>query len=224
MTDSASGRLADRTEILVDASFAAARPDPALAADVYDRAIELGLGRELEEVLLQSYLFVGFPRALEALAAWRAHSGSEPAPATEDDLGLWQERGVRVCRAVYGEAYGPLRERMRQVHPDLDRWMIGEGYGKVLGRPGVPLVDRELAVVATLIALSAPRQLHSHLRGALEVGAEVDTVAAVVDRCCRRISTEAAAEVQRVWAAVEERRRARAHQRPVQPAHGETDR
>src|SRR5207248_8415091 len=50
----------------------------------------------VEEIILQSYLFAGFPRALNAARAWRAVSG-EAAPlededASVDDLGTWRER------------------------------------------------------------------------------------------------------------------------------------
>ena len=49
--------------------------------------------------------------------------------------------------------------------------MVAEGYGKVLGRSGLDLVDRELCIVAMLAVQDAPRQLYSHLRGALNAGA-----------------------------------------------------
>ena len=61
--------------------------------------------------------------------------------------------------------------------------MIVEGYGKILGRPGLDLVRRELCVIAQVAVLGAPRQLRSHLKGALEAGAppsEVDAAFAVI--------------------------------------------
>src|SRR6266566_8952883 len=50
----------------------------------------------VEEIILQSYLFAGFPRALNAARAWRAVSG-RPAPVEDDeatpkDLKLWKKR------------------------------------------------------------------------------------------------------------------------------------
>jgi hypothetical protein len=35
---------------------------------------------EVEEALLQSYLFLGYPTALNALARWRARTGIAPGP------------------------------------------------------------------------------------------------------------------------------------------------
>jgi 4-carboxymuconolactone decarboxylase len=126
----------------------------------------------VEETILQSYLFVGFPGALNALVSWR-RLRPETAPRTEgsDDPARWAARGERVCREVYGTAYEGLRHNVASLHPDVDQWMLKEGYGKVIGRPGLELAVRELCIVATLAVQHAPRQLHSHLRGALQVGA-----------------------------------------------------
>jgi hypothetical protein len=50
--------------------------------------------------------------------------------------------------------------------------MIVEGYGKVLGRPGLDAGDvRELCIVALLAVAGRAAQLYSHLRGALNAGA-----------------------------------------------------
>src|SRR5213080_958881 len=51
----------------------------------------------VEEIILQSYLFAGFPRTLNAARAWRAVSG-RPAPdqdeeASAKDLAAWRKRG-----------------------------------------------------------------------------------------------------------------------------------
>ena len=148
----------------------AARDEDALAA-----AMEALSGASdaiaVEEALLQSYLFVGYPVALNTLALWRARSG-RPAPLpSEDDWELWTRRGADVCRQVYGGQYGELRENVRALHPDLKRWMVAEGYGKVLGRGGLDLRERELCIVAMLVVLDTPWQLYSHLRSALSTGA-----------------------------------------------------
>jgi len=127
----------------------------------------------VEESLLQSYLFLGFPAALTALAEWRKLTGTRPRPNTAADPADpagWGDRGEAVCRAVYGRAYEKLRGNVRRVHPAMDDWMIREGYGKVLGRDGLDLATRELCIVAILAATRWEPQLHSHLRGALHVG------------------------------------------------------
>src|SRR5258708_29177694 len=84
----------------------------------------------IEELLLQTYLFAGFPRALNAFREWRRfapvpHESAAPAP----DVKTWLERGTATCRAVYGAMYDKLRRNIDALHPALDSWMIVEGYG-----------------------------------------------------------------------------------------------
>ena len=148
----------------------------------------------VEEIILQSYLFAGFPRALNAARAWRAVSGeaapTEDEEASVDDLVTWRDRGEETCAIVYGDHYERLRQNIRDLHPALDEWMIVDGYGKVLSRPGVDLRTRELCVVAACAVSGQQRQLHSHLHGALNVGASVGEVTAVLDALSDLISRD----------------------------------
>jgi alkylhydroperoxidase/carboxymuconolactone decarboxylase family protein YurZ len=64
--------------------------------------------------------------------------------------------------------------------PEVFLWMELEGYGKVLSRPGLDVIDRELAIVACLMIEHRPAQLHSHIRGALNVGAPRELLGDVV--------------------------------------------
>lgn len=139
----------------------------------------------VEELLVQSYLFSGFPRALNAAREWRRLA---PAPAVEADesddvasVHMWPVRGEATCRAVYGGMYERLRENVRALHPALDAAMVAEGYGRILGRPGLDLQRRELCIVAACAATGQDRQLHSHLHGALNVGVSPEVLAAAID-------------------------------------------
>jgi 4-carboxymuconolactone decarboxylase len=148
----------------------------------------------VEEIILQSYLFAGFPRALNAARAWRAVSG-RPAPADDpdasvDDLETWRARGEETCATVYGDHYEKLRRNIRDLHPALDEWMIVDGYGKVLSRPGVDLRTRELCVVAACAVSGQQRQLHSHFHGALNAGSSAGELAAVLDALTDLISRD----------------------------------
>jgi 4-carboxymuconolactone decarboxylase len=128
----------------------------------------------IDELVIQSYLFNGFPRALNAAREWRrivpvaSPSADDPAdPARADE---WLARGEATCHAVYDGMYEKLRENVYRLHPALDAVMVMDGYGKVLGRPGLDLARRELCVIAACAATQQDRQLHSHLHGALNVG------------------------------------------------------
>lgn len=143
----------------------------------------------VEEIILQSYLFAGFPRALNAAREWRRASGVRAPSTDEDALAMgcreWRERGEATCATVYGATYERLRSNIRELHPALDEWMIVDGYGKVLGRPGLGLRRRELCIVAVCGVLEQERQLHAHLHGALNAGAtpaEVDDTLQIVSR------------------------------------------
>ncbi|MDQ8166101.1 MAG: carboxymuconolactone decarboxylase family protein [Gemmatimonadota bacterium] len=137
----------------------------------------------LDELVLQSYLFAGFPRALNAARELRrvAEGGPSTGGALPDfadsyaNTFEWRLRGQDTCSDVYGPMYEKLRANIRQLHPALDEWMIVEGYGKVLSRPGLDLRRRELCIVAACVAAGQDRQLHSHLHGARNVGV-ADTV------------------------------------------------
>jgi 4-carboxymuconolactone decarboxylase len=138
----------------------------------------------VDELLLQSVLMVGYPRALGGARVWReiraAPAESLEHDATAGSAEQWLARGEAVCRTVYGPNYEKLRANVRWLHPALDRWMVEEGYGRTLGRPGLDLVRRELCVIAQVAVLGAERQLHSHLRGALNAGARPPQVEAAL--------------------------------------------
>ncbi|MGD8321431.1 MAG: carboxymuconolactone decarboxylase family protein [Gemmatimonadota bacterium] len=191
-------------EVLVRVSAALAGGDPAELSDALVGADRTGDPAAVEEVLLQSYLFLGYPAALNAFALWREISGREADPPA-DDTSSWESRGARVCQTVYGGQYDRLRANVRRLHPDMERWMVEEGYGKVLGRPGLDLATRELCIVALLSVLDAPRQLYSHLRGALNAGAS----GADVDRALELASGPAEAgardRAMETWEAVRSR-------------------
>jgi 4-carboxymuconolactone decarboxylase len=141
----------------------------------------------VEEVVLQSHLFSGFPRALNAAREWRKiYDGKGKGQGVVQGTGeggydVYREQGERTCAAVYGRFYSKLRSNIVDLHPELDRWMIVEGYGKVLSRPGLDLGRRELCIVAACAASGQDRQLHSHLHGARNVGVPDDAIGAALD-------------------------------------------
>ena len=157
----------------------------------------------VEEVILQSYLFAGFPRGLNAAREWRRLSGVA-APAEDDDShhehgANWEVRGEVTCATVYGPFYEKLRRNIRALHPALDAWMIVEGYGKVLGRPQLDLVRRELCVVASCAIAKQDRQLHSHLHGALHVGATPAAVEGTLDAIADLLAADDVERYKLLW-------------------------
>ncbi len=160
----------------------------------------------VEELLLQSILMCGYPRALVAFGVWRKFSGVKAPPAdpdgTYDNFQSWAARGEATCATVYGDNYRKLRANVRTLHPAVDDWMIVEGYGRTLGRPGLDLMRRELCTVAQTAILDTERQLHSHLRGALNAGADPMQVDAVLSVVNPMISFDAWRKVKELWRSV----------------------
>lgn len=157
----------------------------------------------VEELILQSYLFCGFPRTLNAEREWRRLSGLA-APAEDEGVRLenvaeWRARGEVTCAAVYGPMYERLRVNIRQLHPALDSWMVVDGYGKVLSRPGLDLARRELCIVAVCAVARQERQLHSHLLGALNVGASAAQVEGALEEVRELLEPAAWEAVARLW-------------------------
>jgi 4-carboxymuconolactone decarboxylase len=173
------------TRLLVRLSAAISGADEATTRRVIDEVSGRVSPVLVDEVILQSYLFAGFPRALNAARMWRAVSGV-PAPASDDlaqpkHVDEWERDGEATCAIVYGASYEMLRTNVRELHPALDAWMITDGYGKVLSRPAMDLKRRELCIVAACAAAAQKRQLHSHLHGALNSGASPDEVSETLD-------------------------------------------
>jgi 4-carboxymuconolactone decarboxylase len=151
---------------------------------------------------LQSHLFAGFPRALNAMREWRRWQ-AEPVRSDATAGENWREQGEATCAIVYGEMYERLRGNIRRLHPDLDDWMIVDGYGKVLSRPGLDLGRRELCIVAACAASKQDRQLHSHLHGALNAGVAPAVVSGALDAIDDLLDRDHAHSVHLLWSRVQ---------------------
>ena len=172
-------------------------------AAAFARLRAAGRQAEVEESLLQSYLFLGFPSAIEAFRRWRT-DGTPSSAASDEDPALWWPRGQRTCATVYGDHYEPLRQNIASFHPDLDRWMVLEGYGKVLGRPGLSLAVREMCIVAMLVVQGekARRQMRSHLKGALNAGVTPADVEATIRRAAAHAPAENLELALKLWSKI----------------------
>lgn len=135
----------------------------------------------IREVILQTYLFAGFASTINAMIVFNrlVPGNKDYLREVGESLELWRERGIELCKQVYGNQFEKMVENMNQLHPDLADWMINEGYGKVLSRPFLTPKVRELMIVAMTAVLNVERQFHSHVRGALNVGAKPDEISKV---------------------------------------------
>jgi|tagenome__1003787_1003787.scaffolds.fasta_scaffold20861843_1 4-carboxymuconolactone decarboxylase len=196
--------LDDATRRLVRAAAVIAAGDELAIRAALADASEAVRTEWVEELILQSYLFCGFPRSLNAMREWRRLTGKAVASDVDDgDAAEWRRRGEETCQLVYGEMYERLRVNIRGLHPELDEWMIVEGYGKVLSRPGLDLGRRELCIVAACAASGQDRQLHSHLHGARNVGVAAEVVTEAVDALAGVVTESRMATIRLLWRRVQ---------------------
>ena len=164
----------------------------------------------VDELLLQSFLNVGYPLALVAFGVWRSVAGpvlerEQGEPIAHPDWERWTTRGVAACAEVYGRTFHKLMLNLRALHPVVEPLVVVDAYGKILGRPGLDSKRRELCTLAAIATQNAPRQLHAHLRGALNTGStrdDVDEVIAIVEV---DLTKQRALKLWEMWADVRER-------------------
>lgn len=205
------GALEESERTLVRLSEAMASRDEAAIDLELRRAAGNTPPERVDETVLQACLFLGFPTTLETAMKWAAIRGA-PAGEGETPESAGDEvlaRGEDLCRRVYGSAYDSLRGNVAAAHPALDRWMVLDGYGRVLSRPGLEAWIRELCIVAMLASRDWERQLHSHLRGALRLGAEPAQVAEALSIGVSRQTAETKRRLIELWEGIRERHEGR---------------
>jgi 4-carboxymuconolactone decarboxylase len=137
--------------------------------------------RSIRESILQAFLFAGYPRAIHAfeiLAEVLEERGIDVPPRRDRTppragaSAFFRRRGRSLFEEVYREDAGLVIDRIRGFHPEFMDWILEDAYGKVLSRPFLDLKTREILSTALLTALTLPRQLTPHIRGALRAGAK----------------------------------------------------
>ena len=203
--------LDSQTVALVRIAMSIARGDDQAMRDHMRAAREARVpALAIEELLLQSLLNVGYPLALAAFGVWHEVAGSAPPDGGESLLhgehGRWARRGEQLCAQVYGRTYHKLLVNLRTLHPALEALVVVDAYGKILSRPGLDDARRELCTLAAITMLQTPRQLHAHLRGALNLGWKKEDVDAVLVLAEKEVGSKGALKLWEVWADVRERR------------------
>jgi 4-carboxymuconolactone decarboxylase len=81
------------------------------------------------------------------------------------------DRGMATLREIHHDAGPATLATLDAIHPDLARFVIETAFGDIYSRPGLDLKTRQIATVAALACMgTAPAQLKSHVRGALNLG------------------------------------------------------
>lgn len=192
-------RLDDATRALIRLSAALAAGGEDIVRAALQTAAESTPHEWIEELLLQTYLFAGFPRALNGMREWRRIVASPTQATLTSPDASPMALGERLCAQVYGDMYERLRRNVVALHPRLDEWMIAEGYGKVLSRPALDLQRRELCIVAACAATGQDRQPQSHLHGARNVGVADAVIGDTLQSLTNAIAAPLLARATRLW-------------------------
>jgi alkylhydroperoxidase/carboxymuconolactone decarboxylase family protein YurZ len=146
----------------------------------------------MREAIVQTHLFAGYPRALNALAAFRdaCKKAGNPLsgeiklrdePLEGDDVEAFRNRGRELFDKIYGDKAAQVDKFARANSPDLADWAIVEGYGRVLSRPLLEARQRSLCIVAALVPLDVTPQLKGHVQGALNTGSSAEQLWKLLD-------------------------------------------
>ncbi|MGD1928004.1 MAG: carboxymuconolactone decarboxylase family protein [Leptolyngbyaceae cyanobacterium] len=91
------------------------------------------------------------------------------------------QRGWQKLAEVDGQAGEHVIASLKDIAPDLARYIIEFPFGDIYSRPGLDLKSREIATVAALTAMgNAQPQLKVHIHGALNVGCTREEVVEVI--------------------------------------------
>ena len=73
-----------------------------------------------------------------------------------------------------------LIQQLSQLSPELAEWVRYDDFGRVFGRAGLLLIEREAIVLGALIAQGAP-QIAFHYKALLRVGGDDSLVDALLE-------------------------------------------
>ncbi|GAA2431596.1 carboxymuconolactone decarboxylase family protein [Streptomyces mauvecolor] len=150
-------------------------------------ALNVGVSpAEIVEILIHTAVYAGFPAALNGIGAAREVFEARPEVAatpvdTEPLPGDRYERGLAKLTEVDGHAGDQVVASLRDIAPDLARYIIEFAFGDVYSRSALDLKSRELATIAMCTALgTAGPQLRVHIHGFLNVGGTREEVVEVI--------------------------------------------
>lgn len=81
------------------------------------------------------------------------------------------KKGIEHLKSMNPDSFRNLEKNLKDVAPDMARYVAEFAYGEIYSRPGLDLKTRELITIASVTTLGgAETQLKSHIHGALNVG------------------------------------------------------
>lgn len=199
LATSAQATLTDREESIVPiAAFAANGNETALKVALKS-GLEKGLTvNEIRSVLEQMYAYAGFPRSLTGLGVFvdllqerrkagiEDVKGREASPMKKGES--IREIGTKTQTALIGQ---PASSPVYDFSPNIDTYLKEHLFGEIFTNDLLTWRERELATLAALSALPAPKQLRSHLNVCLNIGFVSDELKSFASIVQKQIGNEA---------------------------------
>lgn len=135
---------------------------------------------KIYETILQSYLFCGFPAAIESMKTFKYIYPDFKSVKSYYNIINFKKSGLKNCKLIYKKNFKKLIANMNSHSPELKEWMIIEGYGKVIGRTILSIAEREFINFAILSTRIYPNQLYSHIKGCINTGASKDDLTKIL--------------------------------------------
>lgn len=89
--------------------------------------------------------------------------------------------GWEKLKEIDGEAGEKVINSLKDISPDLGKFIIEYAFGDIYTREGLDLKSKEIAVVAALTAMgTAQPQLKVHINGALNTGSSINELKEVI--------------------------------------------
>jgi alkylhydroperoxidase/carboxymuconolactone decarboxylase family protein YurZ len=166
----------------IAAAGVAAQYDKAEQCFVKGKAAGLS-EQQMYEAVLNLLPYTGYPRTLNTMSRFQKvyppylqqRSGGQAPQPTEPwqhyAASVWVERSapIRHQLGVGGPEAQPLTAQLAQLSPELAEWAAYDAFGRIFGRAGLSLLEREAVVMGALIAQGAP-QIAVHYQALLRVG------------------------------------------------------
>jgi len=170
--------ISDELRLLISITLTALKNDEELLRLQCKDYLQKYTFQSVYEALLQLHLFAGYPCSLTALTILSTEFQSLFPKSSLANLidnepfnyQTYKDRGLQTCELVYTNTFAPLMAKLKKSSPQLQEWMLIDGYGKTLSRSGLSIQEREMLIVTVLLVQGWKKQLYSHIRGAKNVG------------------------------------------------------
>ncbi|CCF59113.1 hypothetical protein KAFR_0G00800 [Kazachstania africana CBS 2517] len=173
--------------------------------EMYDNPTsrQLRISEKFRETLLKTAPLAGLPKAINGLQAlkevtpgtllphskeidpWNIAMGLErPCPMilrdeinSMEDQNKMTRRGVRHWNLIYNKVSGRVVNNLNSSYPDLWYFTMKHVYGPLLSFDKIlNAQETSLIIIASLIPQDVNPQLRGHMKGALNIGCELETV------------------------------------------------